>query len=69
MKGPNRTLIKKIIFSYGIALLIVGFIHLIFQNYLATITFLVAAVFAPLRMLFPGYSKRHSHNKSKISKQ
>ncbi|MBU1454304.1 MAG: hypothetical protein KKD01_06205 [Proteobacteria bacterium] len=67
MKESNNILIKKIIFSYGIALLFVGFIHLIFKNYLATLSFLVAAIFAPLRMIFPGYSKRHSHNETKVS--
>jgi hypothetical protein len=69
MKGPNNILIKKIFFFYVIALLFVGFIHLIFQNYLTTLTFLVAAIFAPLRMIFPGYSKRSNHNGSKFSER
>lgn len=48
--------LRKILLIYGVAFILVIIIGVITKSTLATLTFLVAAIFAPLRIIFPGYS-------------
>jgi hypothetical protein len=60
MDYRKKRIIKRILISYSIGFSIVLIAFLITKDSLVALTFFIASLFAPLRMVFPGYSEDKS---------
>jgi len=60
MDYRKKRIIRKILISYLIGFSIVLIAFLMTKNSLVALTFFIASLFAPLRMIFPGYSEDKS---------
>jgi archaellum biogenesis protein FlaJ (TadC family) len=62
-------MIKRVIIAYAITFFFVIILSVIAQDKLATLTFVVAGIFAPLRLIFPGFSARKEESGTNLNKK